>query len=341
MRVFTLTFIFLWFSLPFYSCIREKKAIDYSLNTEYDIVLDSCLNYACDYLNDWQLKCLKGKPKKITSLRYHLEKDEIVTRFRDPYELFLFNGDTLYRKEWQHEIFTFNRNGYRVDQIHLNKNGDIESKNTLVYDSNNNIIEQNSPVCDFGKYESERRISKYDSQNREVYRADYGNGKLVRKTTIVYFDEYGSNTKISYNGEEEITHKRIFRHDDHDTIAEEWVRSSNDEMILREVTYKDPNNEEEYISKYMNDEGNLLVKKKSRSPEIIDELGSYHPYNEEYIRLLLKREHCGLNIDQNNCKVKLEDYYEYKYDNVGNVVQEVGYEDGVPAELLIRSIVYY
>jgi|SRR5690554_1154702 len=285
--------------------------------------------------NDLTTENLKGKVKSIKETPYKaIEKfgevtkgDVYVDYFSNiKYAMYNENGNITEMRKYDSPektldkyVYNYDKKGNLIKENKYNSNEKLESKKIYKYDDKLNLIELN-------KYNSERIL-----ESKEIYRYDY-------KENMVESNEYNSDGTLEskgiyeYNDKENLTEGKLYY--SNGKLYYEFIQKRSDKgnMVEKNYWYSfDGASEINYILKY--DEKCNLIESKM-----------YHNKELEHTRVC--------KYDENNNQIEENRYdsfgklievqkYKYKYDDKGNWMEKIEYENDIPKKITEREIEYY
>lgn len=211
----------------------------------------------------------------------------------------------------------FDRQGRLLEDIHLKADGSILWSDKYVYDSQGRLIESSGKHSSF-VYLPDRRTYKYDTKGNLIEENGYNsNGKLVNKSEYVY-DEKNRRiqwTSMSYHPEENSKpHKWTYAYDEQGRKQEERAFSDEGEGFKPTDSLGSPHRKLYIFKDHDKPEIVLLFKVDGNFAGL--ESTKYDRRGNEIEEI--EHDERGL--------VKKKVRYSYRFDRVGNWIQQNTYE---------------
>ena len=285
-----------------------------------------------DFNKDIENANLFGKVKsvKVNTYRAEVESGEII-KGQERYSL----TDTF---------VVFNEKGYIIEQISYAENGKIKTKKTFTYNENGNLI----TIYDIDSLEN--KYKNYSFEYNENGNLITIQDEIILSEKEYEYDKKGNNININYRTSGANSYlKEIFTYNEKGNVKEKQQHFEKKSHLDTKSNFfydKEGNMSEYYL---YNANGDL----ERRDSYKYDEKGNrtnWIKYNSnESVVFMVKYEHDEygnmtkyINIDYIDGEtLSYQRDYKYNYDEMGNWVQRVEYEFGLPSYIIEREIEYY
>ena len=299
--------------MKIYNCINRKKVEKSGILLSLVLLLIGCSNQEKE--NDWTKNELEGKVKTYNHFSYEAEKrfGKIVKgKFEEGI------GGGFLRKN--HKT-TFDRKRHKIEMYSYGSNDSSELESMWIYKYNEKGYNNETNRYDPDGGLITKRIYKYDENGNMIEKIMYRADGSLRDKYVYKYDKNGNRIeKSEYNSDEELKRKYIYKYDEKGNRIEKSKYKSDGNL-----RYK-------YIYKY-DEEGNSIETSKYKSNESLD------------FKFTNKFDENGNKIESNKFNsegsLKSEWNYEYQYDEQGNWIKKVGFENGTPTYIREREFEYY
>ena len=252
--------------------------------------------------------------------------------------------------------YNFNEQGFILSFETFGKDGEIKTSQKIIYNEQNkkseiralNIVDLGDTKINF----ENKSVYKYNSKGNNVEILTFAGDKETAK------EEYQYNLKnekiegrtifFQDDGKEIFGGKEIYKYDDKGNLIEQIGYSSNGDETTRslfvydqknnkveEASYKQNTLEEKRFFKYNNE--NRKIKELVNLPNSKYELVFYFQYDNNGNELSSEG---VLNMNLEN-RILRKDSYKYIYDDKGNWIEKIIYENGIAKFIIKRIFEYY
>ena len=245
---------------------------------------------------------LSGEIKSIRELHVRSEKETESTA-----DIFASQGgfETV-----------FNRQRNMVLYLIYEANGSISSKNIYKYDDENNLIEEE---IYYGDELSFRDLYTYNDKGKRIEKTTFdSDGNLSLRQRYVYNDKENVIEERYHNNEDVFYNKIVFEYDDKNNVVEENHYDADDLHCIK-INYK------------YDDNGNMIEEDHHALLNNMFDFKNQFKYDEK----------CNVieEIYLNHSATKR--IIEYEFDEKGNWIKSISYEDGLQQNIIIREIEYF
>ena len=222
--------------------------------------------------------------------------------------------------DYSRKITIFNMHGIKVEYIEYDNNDEIISRTLYEHDKNGNLKET-TKLNSYGNIER-KFISNYDEKGNEIESSAYNSkGTLESKDLIKYDKKDGSKEISSYNSKGNLSSKWIIKYE---------------KAKMAEVAVYKPDNSLNYKWDYIYDNEGNATKSNDYDSDGIIERSTTSKYDSK-----------GNVIEEyswdslGNGRLNSTSTNEYEYDEMGNWIKKIKYNNRIPQYINEREIIYF
>ncbi|MBS9766542.1 MAG: hypothetical protein KGV44_03245 [Flavobacteriaceae bacterium] len=268
---------------------------------------------------NWSSNKLKGKVKCYAYYEYDvIIKDNEIEKGQR-------------QEDWYYKCF-FDKNGNQIKVAYYNNDGSTWCERFLIYDERNNIV---SNINYSNNSIDTAEIYEYDELGILIKKSSYFGDRIYKyiyeykKNNIIlehcYISDKYENINNKYDGFE------FCKYDNRGNLIE-IKKCANEEIILGDDTRVKKG---EFFRKYTYeyDDCDNTIKMTNYNPDNTINEQQFYEYNE--LRDMMRKNRVF--------ETKKEELtiFEYEYDNVGNWIKEIRYDNNIPTAIRERTFEYF